>query len=92
MELGEEFVDEPSFDATESTELESAAESAELEAAVKVLTEFAKTSNMMVIQLEHEVLDTFRTLIMELVEDNQKLNVKSSMFSLCGTITCFCPL
>jgi hypothetical protein len=42
------------------TELESAAESAELEAAVKVLTEFAKTSNMTIIQSEHEVLDTFR--------------------------------
>jgi hypothetical protein len=42
-----------------------------------VLTEFAKTSNMMVIQSEHEVLDTFRSLIMELVEDNQKLNEKA---------------
>ena len=48
-ELEEEFVEEPSFEATESTELESAAESAELEAAIKVLTEFAKTSNMTVI-------------------------------------------
>ena len=49
----EDEEDEPSFDATKSTELESAADSAELEAAVKVLTEFAKTSNMMVIQSEH---------------------------------------
>jgi hypothetical protein len=78
----EEFVEEPSFDATESTELESAAESAELEAAVKVLTEFAKTSNMMVIQSEHEVLDTFRSLIMELDEDNQKLNVNEFTVSV----------
>ncbi len=41
-----------------------------------MLSEFAKTFNMMVIQSEHKVLDTFRNLIMELVEDNQKLNKK----------------
>ncbi len=41
-----------------------------------MLTEFAKTTNMTFIQSQHEVLHTFRSLIMELVEDNHKLNEK----------------
>ena len=41
-----------------------------------MLTEFAKATNMKFIQSQHEVLHTFRSLIMELVEDNQKLNEK----------------